>query len=214
MSRLKRNVVSILMVVSMAFVLFGCGSSGDKEGFLGTWESTVDVAELMNEEIQKGIDQYNADMIEFLNIDKCEITFLFTFNDDDTFSISADEDSIQNSIETLKTDFKGKATAYLESVIEKTGYDMSIDDIFALSGTTLDDLINESISDDITDSMIEEMELSGKWEIKDGQLYLTDNEFGEDDCFNYELTSDRITLLDTNGNDWYGILPMLLKKVE
>ena len=210
MRRLKRNVVSILMVVSMAFVLFGCGSSGDKEGFLGTWESTVDMADFINEEIQKE----DADIIEYLNIDKFEITFLFTFNDDETFSISADEDSIQNSFEAVKTDLKGKVTEYLEYIIAEQDYGISLDKVLELKGISIDDLINENLGDDIIDDMIEEIELNGKWKVEDGQLYLTDNEFGEDDCFNYELTSDRITLLDTNGNDWYGILPMLLKKVE
>lgn len=40
MNNLKIKVVSILMVMSMVLVLFGCGNAGDKEEFVGTWKAT------------------------------------------------------------------------------------------------------------------------------------------------------------------------------
>lgn len=69
MNRLKRNIVSILMIMSMSFVLFGCSGSGannsisDKERFVGTWETTVDMTDTINDEIQKARAQADSGLL-------------------------------------------------------------------------------------------------------------------------------------------------------
>lgn len=220
MSRLKRNIVSILMVVSMSFALFGCSSSGDnnsirdKEKFVGTWETTVDMTDYANKLLQQGIDQDSTNITEYINIDKYEVTLLYTFNDNETYSISADKDRLKQSFEAIKSDFKNGAIAYFEDILAANGIDKSVDEMLELSGVSLDDYINETFGDDMFRSMVVDMKSTGEWQVDGGLLYLTYDDMDENECLSYEFTSDGIKLSDINGEDWYGMYPMILKKVE
>lgn len=221
MSRVKRNIVSILVAASMMSVLFGCGSNADnsdKEKFVGTWETSIDLTDAVNEEIQNSLDAANADIGEYLNINKFELTLLFEFNDDDTYSLYADESSLDNNIEDLKVDFKDGITAYFEGVIADQGLGMSVDDVLATSGLSLDDLVDECVSDDMFDGVIDEFAAEGKWKAENGKLYATDGvdeDFAENKYQPYEFTSDGIKLLKAEAEeDEFGVYPMILKKAE
>lgn len=218
MSKLKRSVVGVLMLVSMALVLVSCGSSGDKDKFVGAWEANVNLTDFVNEQFQAGFEQVGEDASEYFNIDEFEFKMLFTFNDDDTYSISVDKDSLNNSLETIKGNFKDGFTAYVEDTITTMGLDMSVDEMLALSGMSMDDVINAGFGDEIIDGMLGEFEANGKWEAKDGKLYTTEsvNDDIDENAYElYEITSDGIKLSEPEGvEDEIGIFPIVLTKAE
>ena len=218
MSKVKRTVVSVLMLLSMALILVSCGSSGDKEKFVGTWEANVNLTDFVNEQFQAGFDQVGEDASEYFNIDEFEFKMLFTFNDDDTYSISVDEDSLNNSVETIKGNFKDGFTAYVEDMIASMGLEMSVDEMMAMSGMSMDDVINAGFGDEIIGGMIEEFEVNGNWDAKDGKLYTTESvndDIDENSYELYEITSDGIKLSEPEGvEDELGIFPIVLTKAE
>ena len=220
MTRVKRSIVSILIAASMTSVLFGCGSkaTSDKEKFVGKWETSIDMTDFVNDEIQDSLDATNADIAEYLNINKFELTMLFEFNDDDTYSLQADESSLKDNIEDLKVDFKAGVTEYFEAMIADEGLEMSVDDVLALSGFSLDELIDESLSDDMFDDMLDAYVTEGKWKAENGKLYATDSmdeDFADNKYQPYEFTSDGIKLLKAEAEeDEFGMYPLILKKAE
>ena len=219
MKSAARKIASALMAVSMVFVLFGCGNSGagDKEKFIGTWNAKVDMTELFNDNFQQGMGESGVDLADYFNIDRFELTMIFTFNEDGTYSIVVDEGLLSNTFENVKSDLKDGMTSYFEDMIAAEGVDMSLDEMLDYLGTTLDELIDESIGDDLYDEIAEEFAVSGKWDAANGKLYMTES-VSEDIDKNtydlYEITSGGIKLSEPEGvEDDMGIFPLLLTKI-
>ena len=215
MSNLRRRAVSILMVVAMALALFSCSSPSDKEKFIGTWKAAIDVTDTVTE----GLAQEGGEIADYINLGKFEFVLLFTFNEDGTYSMSADENSLNDSIENVKVALKDGLTKYCEEMIADTGLDMSVDDVLMLStGMSMDEMIEEGFSDDLFSGAIEEIESSGKWNAEDGKLYISDSMAGDIDETSYvpyEITSNEIKLAKPEGfEDDLGMFPMVLTKVN
>ena len=216
MSKVKRTVVSVLVIASMAFGLASCGGSGDKEKFVGTWNTNVDLTDFVNEQVQAGLDAVGADAAEYFNLGEFGFMLDFTFNSDDTYSIAVDEDSLNSSVESVKNSFKDGFTAYVENMITTTGVDMTVDEMLALSGTSMDEVVDAGFSDEIINGMIEEFEINGKWDARDGKLYTSESvnaDIDESSYDLYEINGDSIKLsLPEGQEDELGVFPLVLKK--
>lgn len=228
MSRLKRSAASILVILSMAFMVFGCdyispqNNSSDKERFVGSWKTTIDFTDQINDQV----DQSGGDIAEYINIDKFEFTFLFTFNTGGTYTIAFDKESANNSYEDAKSDIKDGILAYYGSMISDTGVYNSVEEMLEAKGISLDGLIDKlmdiimdytfgvDIFDDMTDT-----ESGGIWKVEGGKLYTTDDADGNFDgaeALPYKFTSDGIKLSAPEGADEDAkvLFPLILKKVN
>ncbi|MCH5213315.1 MAG: hypothetical protein J1G06_09880 [Oscillospiraceae bacterium] len=220
MKGLKRNIASIMVVLSMAFTLFGCvglgGKSSDKEKFIGSWKAKIDVADVLNNSMKQG----DSGMADYVNIDKFEFVFLFTFNDDGTYSIAADRDSIEENLDAIKPDIKKGIIEYLEGEIEKSGLGITVDEMLEITGNSLDDMIDENFKVSMFDSSFESMETEGKWKVENEKLYMnkgTNGDFDDDDAVPYEFISEGIKLSapeDADEDYLEMMFPMILKKVN
>ena len=198
MTGTTKKIVSILMILAMAVLFCGCGGSGgsDKDAFVGTWNATMDVTEFFNSTIQESIAQGDDDMASYFNIDKFELPLVFTFNEDDTYTMTADKDGLSSTMDAVKSNIKDGFMKYLEDMVADQGLDMSVDEVLQLMGYDLDELIEEAIGSELVDAMVAEIETSGKWEVKGGKLNMTDSmsdtEMGE--FGSYKIDSNGITL--------------------
>ena len=112
---------------------------------------------------------------------------------------------------------------YLEDTAKASGLNMSIDELLTLSGTTMDALSEELINQikSSSDTMVKDMELEGKFEVKDGKLYNNDNKdeaINEQEYETYEFVNDNeLKLLEGFGEDneeAKELYPVTLKKVK
>ena len=220
MKRVMKKMVCVLVAAAMVLALIGCGSSSknnDKEKFLGTWKVDVDLTDAFNDGFTEGMDQIDAAASEYFNVDKFDFTVIFTFNDDGTYSMGVDDDSFNSSVDGVKESVKAGLTRYFEDMIVEMGLDMSVDEVLEASGMSMEALIDASLTPDMFGGVLEELNLSGKWKVENGKLYLTesaDDDFDEEDFDYYEITEEGIKLYIPEGvEDETGLYPMLLTKV-
>lgn len=215
MSKTRSKIVCILLVMAMAVTLFGCGK-GDKDKFIGTWNATVDATDVFNDMLA---DELGDEMAGYFTFSQFDFVMVFVFNEDDTYTMYIDEDSFMAAIEIFKDDCKAGFERYFEDMIAAEGLDMTVEDLLALSGYTLDELMEEAFGEALTDEMMDSMQASGKWKAEGGKLYTTE---GDDDDFAnagyelYEFTSDGINLVaGDDADDMISALyPLVLEKVN
>ena len=77
-------ILSVVMAIAMLTMLTGCGSETEK--FIGTWETTVNLTDTINQQFAE-----DEEMANYLKADKFELRMLFTFNEDGTHKVSIDK---------------------------------------------------------------------------------------------------------------------------
>ncbi len=162
MKKLLCVVLAIVLVMSMT-LLTGCAP---KDPFLGDWTVTIDLAEAINAEFAK-----EPEAAEYLKATDFTLVLNFSFKEDGTFSIFADEASCTTAMNNLKEDLKKGMENLLVDSMKDSGLDMTIDQILALAGTTLDALIEEAFDEEDFEEILTCFDTEGKYEAKDGKLF-------------------------------------------
>lgn len=217
MRKTKLKAAVFTWIFSLLVVLTGCG---EKEKFVGTWKAEVDMAEQFNE----GIAQ-EEEVAKYVNIKSFPIVFLFTFNQDDTYEMEIDKDSLDKSIEGVKADFKVGMTDYMAELLETESLGISVDEALALSGMTLDEVVDDSFQELDIKGLVEDFAMEGNYEAVKGKLYLSDGKDRKVDKSvyeTYEFEGADIKLIEnTSGeideetqNILQIIYPLVLKKIK
>lgn len=210
---MKKNMaklLSVMLVLVMLLALTGC--SGDQEKLVGTWEAELDMASVFNESMG------DAEEAEFLAVDSFSFKMVLTFTEEDTYTMSADEDSVVAAMEGLKEDLKAGMEEYLVHVMAQEGLVMDIDEIMEMMGLSMDELIDSVVTQELIDEMVSVMVTEGKYRAEDGKLYLSDSVDTVVDMTTYEtytLEGDTLTLVSTTETDEYSeyLYPMTFTKV-
>ena len=208
---MKKTLAVLLAAMLLAGMLAGCG--GDS-AIVGSWEATVDMADQINQ-------QFAAEgMSDYINLDSFGIVLCFTFDKDGTYTCSADEDALVQSLEDMKDVMRGGLTKYAEDMITQSGMtDISVDDVFEAAGTSLDELLDEMYSEDDLKDRVDGFAAEGNYKTKDGKLYLSDglDHIPDDEVYyTYTIEGDTMTFLEGVGDEEgmaAGLFPMELKKV-
>ena len=209
---MKKTLALLMALVMLTGLLAGCG--GD-DALLGTWEASIELPDLdeLNQELA------SAGLGEYIKLDSFAVVVRFTFNKDGTYSRAVDVDALTASVEDLKTKMKDGLTAFAEDAIAAQGLEgVTVDDIFAALGTSLDEMMEEMSMEDEIKQMEEEMAAEGNYKTKDGKLYLSDglDHIPDDEVYQtYTIEGDTLTILDSAGGDGSdaGMYPLDLKKV-
>lgn len=192
----NRLAAVLLAAVCMLSVLAACGSN-EASKFYGTWQSTIDMSDIISE-------GWDDDIKEYVEISDFNLTILFTFNEDGTYSITVDESLLQESFDQLKDQFAVGMEAYLTDYIDEMGLGMSLDEFWELADTSLEELVEESFGDEIMDSLVSELVAEGNWKVSGGKLYMSDGvnaSIDESMYETYEISGNQLTLLEGVGGD-------------
>lgn len=219
---MKKNamkLVSLVLVMTLVLLLGGC-SSGDKEALLGTWVAEMDMTDLFNDSIKMGAGE---EIGAYLNVNDFTLTMLLTFNEDDTYTMVLDESALEDTVAAMRSDLQAGLEQYLiDSVAAQLGIEMSIEEILEASGVTMEELMDEIITQDLIDSMVADIASEGKFLAEEGKLYLSagfDYEVDKNIYETYTLDGDSLTLLEyisTEEVDEYtkSMYPMAFTKVS
>ena len=213
MKKIISLLLCVVLAVSMMAVLSGCG--GAKEDITGKWEAEVNMAEAINQSVA-GAD---ASMAEIINFKDFTLKIELELNKDGTYKMYCDEASATKAFANLKVDFKDMMIDYLEKTISDAGLEMSIDDMLALTGLNLDQLIEESFTDAILDEMISEMYSEGQYKAENGKFYTSDDideAPASTAAESYTLEGNKLTLNGLTGteDELYGLIyPLEFKRV-
>lgn len=211
---MKKRIVSVVLMLAMLLALTACGS-GDEAKLVGKWKCEMDLAEQINEEM--GLDE---EMAQYLNFDSFEIVVYMEFTKDGTYSMYADKDVLEATMDEVLEDFADGMAEYLEAaILEQTGLEMSADEILAASGITMDDMMAQAFPEDMVDEIADGMKQEGKFEAKDGKLFTSAGlEYNVDPAVyeTYELSGSTLTVTGYVGDDAdeiFSVYPLTFSKV-
>ena len=207
-----KKVISLVLALVLRLALCACGAESDKDKLLGTWVATVNLADMINEEMA-GTD---PTMAEYMKIDNLEMKFVLTFNKNDTCSMVIDEDALAGEIDDALDILMDGTKQYLEDLFADQGLDMPIDDLLDMAGVSLDDLRNELAGElDIADEFAD-MNFECNFKASKGKLYMStslDEEIDENKYDTYELKDGKL-IIDTDTNEDVPFFPMTFEKVK
>ncbi len=208
MKKYISTLLSLTLVLSLLLSLAGCGN-GDQKKLEGTWKTELDMTDALNESIA-GED---PELGEYVQVSSSKLSAMFTFNDDGSYSVTIDGESMDAWFDSLMKDLTGCFNDYIEALAQEEGLDMSADEMLSLMGMSLEELISQALD---KDSLLEDMdaEENGTYEIADGKLTCTDEDEGTI-TYTYEFKSDTelvFTDIDSEDEDMKALLPMTLTK--
>ncbi len=231
MKKITSLVLSIVLVLTLSLSMIGCNEPessntlnepessntlSEPEKFIGSWEASIDCAELFN-----NLFSADEEMGEYIEIEEFELILKVTFKDDGTYKMSVDPKSVEKAVDSLKKDLKKGFTKYFQAVIDSEGLNMTVEELLVANGTNLDDLLEEAFGEDDVDAFVSELESEGKFEVKDGKLYMSDDldsDIDEDEYETYEISENELKLTDSFGEDVEDgkdfIYPITFKKVS
>jgi len=223
-----KRIISILIIAAMCFALVGCSET--KPEILGVYETSVNMTDFIGGIFDEalgateiGYDLYFADYME-----ECNLTLIFTFNEDGTYSYKVDESSALSLKENMKqstyllmndlvvhilSDSFSSMGFEFESIEEMEEFmGMSVEDAFLeSSGMDIETIAGELIDENIDiESFIEETESSGKYKTEDGKLYTAegqDADFDESSYETYTVEGDNIVITGGYGTAEQDIQP-------
>ena len=213
---MKKNmsiILSVLLVLALMLSLTGCG---EQKKFVGSWEATIDLTDFINQGIAE-----DEEMAEYLEMEEFALVMKVTFKEDGTYKMYVDEKSAEKAFESAKKDFKQGMNEYFEDYIDSTGLGLTVDEVLESSGVDMDSLVEEAFGEELYNSLVKEMASEGKFEAKDGKLYLSDgldNDIDEDEYDTYEISNNELKLIESFGDDEEDsierdLYPMTFKKV-
>ncbi len=207
------------MLFTMCAMFTGCGKDSegsgkksDKELIIGDWECEIDITDMMADAFLSadGMDEY----AEYFDIKDLSFNMIMSFDEDGTCAMELDKDSMEDCIDDLMEQALDGMVAMVEDM---TG--MSLADIAAASNmseaefraqlkSTLEQ--EASLGDDLFGDL--ELENETEYEIKDGKIYL-----GEDETMTYELSKNELTITEIDAEsgsdfDLEDLLPLEFKR--
>lgn len=194
---MKKILLVALSVLLMLLSLAGCLNDNQLEG---TWQTKTNMAEDFN----AGLGD-EEEIAEYLKVDEFNIVHYITFNSDGTYSQYADEEELKKTIDGLKEDIRSGLTEYYEYEIEKNQLGMTVDELLAYSNYTMDSLINEFVTQEMLDEMVDGFKAEGNYLAADGQLHMSeslDTVIDPDVYETYTVDGDNFTITGQGGDDF------------
>lgn len=185
-------VLAIVLLVVAVYV-----STADERALVGEWKATVDMTDYLQEEMSQ-LPEFGS----YMEVTDFSFVVYYTFYDDYTYKASVDEDSVNTAMENVKADLKDALYAYAEDVMRQNGLNMPAETMFALSGTSVDEIIEEAFSAESMEDIADEFFNEGNFEAGDGKLYMSDGyDYAVDpnSYETYELSDNQLVL--TSGVD-------------
>ena len=193
---MKKILALTLSVLLLVGLLAGCG--GADKAIVGKWQMSLDMVDMLNEELS------GMGMEDAMQLSSFVITMNFDFKSDGTYTCELDTDAFQTTMDTMKSEMRDGFTKYIEDMIAAQGADMTIDEFFELSGTTLDEALDEAFSAEDMASMADELAGEGNYETKDGKLFLSDGldyRVDPEVYYTYTIDGDSMSFLSGVGTD-------------
>lgn len=175
---------------------------------IGSWETTMDIAEVLNMFIPMFSDE--PLVAEYINIESCPVKVTYTFNEDGTYTLIVDEAVLADTMVSVKAELKVDIENFLKAYAEQKHLPLTPEQMIQLYGY-------ESIDAFMDDMMpLDEIEeatapTEGTYTAKDGRLYMDeDTEYYEI----YTIEEDTLTFTGSNDEMMSEMYPIVFTKVK
>ena len=163
---MKRFIAFFLCILLLAAMLAGCKPSQQKQ-LLGKWKGRADLA-MAYETMLAGADPAMTGHIDIQNV---TVELTLEFREDGTYTWSANETQLKLGTSNMMDAIGDGLATYLQI---ETG--MSIDQLLAISGKTMDRLLDEYFDPNMDQVVAESLCSQGSWSIKNSELTLANEE--------------------------------------
>ena len=163
---MKRFIAFFLCILLLAAMLAGCKPSQQKQ-LLGKWKGRADLA-MAYETMLAGADPAMTGHIDIQNF---TVELTLEFREDGTYTWSANETQLKLGTNNMMAAIGDGLATYLQI---ETG--MSIDQLLAISGKTMDRLLDEYFDPNMEQVVAESLCSQGSWSIKNSELTLANEE--------------------------------------
>lgn len=194
---MKKFLLMTLSVLLIIVSLAGCLNDNRLEG---TWQTKTNMAEDFN----SGLGD-EEEISQYLKVDEFYIVHYITFNSDGTYSQYADEEELKKTMDGLKEHLRSGLTEYYEYEIDKNQLNITVDELLAYSELTMDGLIEQFITQEMFDEMVEGFKGEGNYLAADGQLHMSeslDTVIDSDVYETYTVDGDTFSITGQGGDDY------------
>lgn len=181
-----------------------------QESLVGTWTGSVDMTDMLNDEMAA------AEIDAYFQFTELSLRLVMTFTEEGTCSLAIDETSVTELLEAVKVQMKDGMVAMLQEQLKAMNVDMSVDELLAQSGMTLDELIDQSMEGALSEDMFSGLETETSYMAKGGMLYIDDapEDLDESSANPYEISGNTLTIQISEEEDepYAFMFPLVLKK--
>lgn len=184
---MKRFLAFLLCILMLTAILSGCKPSEQKQ-LVGKWKGRADLA-VAYETMLAGADPAMTGHIDIQNF---TVDLVLEFREDGTYSWDANETQLRLGTQNMMDAIASGLATYLQI---QTG--MSMDQLLAVSGKTMDRLMDEYFDPNMDQVIRSSLCSQGTWSVKNGKLTLANEEGFVIFDGNIDLSDE--TLLVKNG---------------
>ena len=171
------------------------------ESIVGAWTGTVDITDYVTDTMAAT----DASMASYFTFSDLAMDLTMTFTAEGTCSMEFDQESVEALVSKMLEQMRPGLEKLLEETLAAQGLDMSLEEFLEMSGMSLDDMMAEMTAElSFTEDMLEDLNQSGKYQVKDGCLWISedlDSEIDEDDYQLYTIENGVLTIDLAEGDD-------------
>lgn len=193
---MKRKWMVWPLALGMVLLLAACGGGKQQESLVGSWTGQVD----MMDQVVEGMNLTAPEIAQELEMEAFNLTLEMEFRDDNTYTMTVDQDKLDESIEELIQKTVDATLDHLEQELKDQGItNITVDEALAQSGMdreSFTQLMRDSLSQ-LSTTVAEGIQTEGQYRWEDGQLYTSDSvdvEPGSDDPIPCTLDGDTMTM--------------------
>ncbi len=188
---------------------------------VGTWVTDIDMSAMVTELLAAELGTELKSDVTLV------MPAIFEFDDDMTYRLSIDEEAFADNFNVFLESIKEPMAEIVYASLEAQGISREdADAMFAAQGYTMDQLLDESLSELDGQALVAAMELDadqGSFFMEGGKLWTwdTDGEMDEAEYTVYTIEGDTMTFTEVVGDasnsdlaefQEYGLLPMVLTR--
>ena len=184
-----KKYIALLLCLVLTLSLCACGP---KENLVGTWKTSVNMAEMLNTAMAE------AGMGDYIQVETFELPIIMELREDGTATLSVDAEGMAATADKLVEDMIPGLEKFLVDSVAAAGVELSLEEILAASGiASMEEFAGQLKDDFLNAGAFDEVAAELKYKAKDGKLYFSDDlesdvVLGEYNT--YKLEGDTLTL--------------------
>lgn len=212
MKRIVSVVLSIVMIAAMLLSITGCGKGKTDKELYGKWEITMNLFEVTGPLFDE-----KDDFGKYIDASEFVVTMRYEFDRKGKYTITTDEEQLAESVKKIKGAIRTGLEAYFDAYLKEEKLEMTMEELLAASGLSMDSLIDSMMGDEIVTEMIDDLTAEGRYYVKDGKIYMStspDVKPTEDSAQKYEISGKKLTIYAPDQDEDAEGYPMVLKRIK
>ena len=202
---IQKWIAGVKTTAPVFHALYSTDDEAQVECLLGNWVGNINIAKELNAQI-------NTEGLEGFSLERVEVKFFISFNEDGTYIITSDADSFDTTIKQLKAEYSKALIRYLEVFIEDNKLDTTVEEVLKLSGyNSAEEMVEEIVPVEEIKESLAELYQEGRYKVKNNGIYVSDSfdkeaQIGRNGIY-YDYSDAKLVIITANGLFTENMLP-------